>query len=48
MIALGIAGALIYIAASGKVKNPALSTALISVGAVTIARRTPVLNQYAA
>ena len=46
MIALGVAGALVYVSTSGMVKNKALQTALLAVGAVSIAKQIPVANQY--
>lgn len=43
-IALGVSGALIYLAAAGHVKNPALQTAMIAVGAVTAVKHVPVVG----
>ncbi len=45
LIAVGIGGALIYIAASGRIRGVA-GTAAVAVGAITIARRLPVVNEY--
>jgi len=44
-IALGVAGALIYVA-TAVAKKPPVRTALLAVGAVIAARQVPVLNQY--
>lgn len=46
MIAIGISAALVYVSVSGMVKNKALATGLLAIGAVGIAKRTPVVNQY--
>ncbi len=43
-VALGIAGAVVYIAASGMVKNPVAQTAMIAVGAVGIANQLPLVS----
>ncbi len=43
-IALGIAGAVVYVAASGMVKNPVAQTAMIAIGAVGVANQLPVVS----
>lgn len=43
-VALGLAGAVVMIAMSKTVKNPALQTAMIAVGAVGISQQMPVLG----
>lgn len=45
-IAIGIAGALIYISMEGMVKNKALNTGLMAVGAVMAAKQIPMVNTY--
>lgn len=47
MIALAIAGALIYISASGMVKQPVANTAMVALGAVIAAKNAPVVGSYA-
>lgn len=49
MIALGIAGALIYVASSQVLtKNGTINTALLAIGAVAAVKHVPVVNQYVA
>lgn len=46
MIAIAVAGGLIYVAASGKIKNPAVNTAMIAIGSIAIANKLPFIGQY--
>ncbi len=45
-IAAAIAGVIVYIAASGKVKNPAVSTFMIGVGGIVALRQLPFVGDY--
>jgi hypothetical protein len=47
MIALAVSGAVIYIAATGAIKSPVATTAMIAVGSVVALRQLPLVGQYA-
>ncbi len=45
-ISMGIAGALIYLAWSGKIKNATVKTAAVSLGVGVLVKQVPGVNQY--
>lgn len=47
MIALGIAGAMIYISVAGKVRNAQLKTAMLAVGSIVVLKNAPVVSGIA-
>ena len=46
MMALGVAGALIYVSMEGFIGNKAVNTSLMAIGSVIAAKQIPVVNQY--
>lgn len=45
-IAIAVAGGVIYLASTGKVKSPVANTAMIAVGSIVALRQLPFVGTY--